>query len=131
MAKVPVARVAVSAAIYAIDKPYDYLIPPEMQGILHPGSRVLVPFGSGNRKTEGFVVQCVESDEAPELKSIAYLYDNTVVLSDADIRLAMWMCTQYFCTFFEAADAMLPPGIWQRDKILYFPGELSLEDALV
>ena len=130
MAKVPVARVAVSAAIYAIDKPYDYLIPPEMQGSLHPGSRVLVPFGSGNRKTEGFVVQCAESDEAPELKSIAYLYDNTVVLSDADIRLAMWMCTQYFCTFFEAADAMLPPGIWQRDKILYFPGELSLEDAL-
>ncbi|MDO4423810.1 MAG: hypothetical protein Q4C08_03385, partial [Pseudomonadota bacterium] len=43
---------------------------------------------------------------------------------------AMWMCTQYFCTFFEAADAMLPPGIWQRDRTLYYPGDISLEEAL-
>lgn len=130
MAKVPVAKVAVSAAIYAIDKPYDYLIPQDMQGVLHPGSRVLVPFGPGNRKTEGFVVQCAEVDDAQDLKPIVYLYDDTVVLSAADIRLAMWMCTQYFCTFFEAADAMLPPGIWQRDKTLYLPADMNLEDAL-
>ena len=130
MAKVPVAKVAVSAAIYTIDKPYDYLIPAEMQGTIQPGCRVLVPFGRGNRKTEGFVVQCAEIEDTQELKAISYLYDNTVVLSAADIRLAMWMCTQYFCTFFEAADAMLPPGIWQRDKTLYSPTEISLDDAL-
>ena len=49
--RVPVAKVAVSAAVYAIDKPYDYLIPQEMQEIVKPGCRVLVPFGKGNRKT--------------------------------------------------------------------------------
>lgn len=130
MATVPVAKVAVSAAVYAIDKPYDYLIPAEMQGEIRPGSRVLVPFGRSNRKTEGFVVQCSEQEEAQGLKEISFLYDHTASLSAAEIKLAMWMCTQYFCTFFEAADAMLPPGVWQRDKTLYFPGNLSLEDAL-
>lgn len=128
--RVPVAKVAVSAAVYAIDKPYDYLIPQEMQEIVKPGCRVLVPFGKGNRKTEGFVVQCVETESAQGLKSIFSVYQDAAVLSQADIKLALWMCTQYFCTFFEAASAMLPPGIWHQEKQVYFPGALSLDDAL-
>lgn len=38
-----VAKVAVQAATYAIDKVYDYLLPPELAGQV--GCRVLVPFG--------------------------------------------------------------------------------------
>ena len=38
-----IAKIAVSAATYAIDKPYSYAIPPEMN--LEPGMRVTVPFG--------------------------------------------------------------------------------------
>lgn len=127
---VSVAKVAVSAAVYAIDKPYDYLIPQEMRGTAKPGSRVLVPFGRGNRKTEGFIVQCTEADSSLGLKEISYLYEDSVALSSAEIKLALWMCTQYFCTFFEAADAMLPPGIWHHEKAVYFPGNFTLEDAL-
>ena len=51
-----VARVAVSAATYAIDKPYDYLIPEKLAGKVRPGVRVAVPFGKGNRTSEGFVL---------------------------------------------------------------------------
>ena len=36
-----VAKVAVQAATYAIDKVYDYLLPPELAGQV--GCRVLVP----------------------------------------------------------------------------------------
>lgn len=46
-----IAKVAVAAATYAIDKPYDYLVP---QGAdMAVGMRVLVPFGRGNRVSEG------------------------------------------------------------------------------
>ena len=48
-----VAKVAVSKAIYAIDKPYDYQVPPELEGQVLPGMRVAVPFGSGNRGSNG------------------------------------------------------------------------------
>lgn len=49
-----IAKVAVAAATYAIDKPYDYLVP---QGAdMAVGMRVLVPFGRGNRVSEGVVL---------------------------------------------------------------------------
>ena len=41
-----VAKVAVSKAVYAIDKPYDYLVPAALEDRLRPGMRVLVPFGA-------------------------------------------------------------------------------------
>ena len=36
-----VAVVSVSKALYAIDKPYTYLIPDELEDTLRPGMRVL------------------------------------------------------------------------------------------
>ena len=50
------AKVAVARAVYAIDKPYDYLVPAELEGVLAPGMRVLVPFAAGNRTSEGIVL---------------------------------------------------------------------------
>lgn len=43
-----VAKIALQAATYAIDKPYDYQVPPELLDTLRPGMRVVVPFGAGN-----------------------------------------------------------------------------------
>ena len=40
-----IAKVAVQAAPYAIDKVYDYLLPRDVGGQV--GCRVLVPFGRG------------------------------------------------------------------------------------
>ena len=62
-----IAKIAVSAATYAIDKPYSYFVPEGMT--LVPGVRVLVPFGRGNRKCEG-VVLSVEPVPAQELKAV-------------------------------------------------------------
>ena len=50
------AKVAVAKAIYAIDRPYDYRVPQELEGRLRPGMRVLVPFGAGNRGSDGIVL---------------------------------------------------------------------------
>ena len=49
-----IGKIAVSAANFAIDKPYSYWIPREMR--LAPGQRVTVPFGRGNRRAEGVVL---------------------------------------------------------------------------
>ena len=40
-----IAKIAVDAAVYAIDKPYDYLVPVELEDAAVPGVRVMVPFG--------------------------------------------------------------------------------------
>ena len=49
-----IAKIAVSAATFAIDKPYSYLIPEGMT--LQPGQRVQLPFGRANRRCEGLVL---------------------------------------------------------------------------
>ena len=45
METVSIARVAVAAATYTIDKPYDYTIPENLAEKAKPGVRVTVPFG--------------------------------------------------------------------------------------
>ena len=74
-----IAKVAVSAANYAIDKPYDYLLPDGTDAAV--GSRVLVPFGRGNRLTEGMILSLER--KTPE-KGIAL--SNGVGVIDSDYR---------------------------------------------
>ena len=59
-----IAKIAVSAATFAIDKPYSYQIPEGMT--LSPGVRVTVPFGKGNRRTEGVVLAVEAGNEETE-----------------------------------------------------------------
>ena len=53
-----IAKIAVSAANFAIDKPYSYLVPDGME--LLPGQRVQLPFGRGNTRCEGVVLSVEE-----------------------------------------------------------------------
>ena len=104
-----IAQIAVSAAIYAIDKPYSYWVPPQLS--VAPGMRVLVPFSQGNRRVEG-VVLAVTPGEETGLKSVAAVLDETPVLSESLLHLAAFLRERYFCTFYDAVKAMLPAGLW-------------------
>lgn len=106
-----IAKIAVSAAVYAIDKPYSYAVPPGMT--LLPGVRVMVPFGRGNRNVEGVVLSLEEGNEA-ELKCVDRALDPEPVLDDAMLRLAAFVRERYFCTFYEAIRAVLPVGLWYQ-----------------
>ena len=107
-----VAKIAVSAATYQIDKPYDYIVPDEFAETLLPGMRVLVPFSKGNRKTEGIVLGLSRTSELSKLKCISAVLDKTPVLTDELMKLAVWMRERFFCTVYEAVKAMLPAGLW-------------------
>ncbi len=108
-----IAKIAVAAATFAIDKPYSYRIPEGMH--LQAGMRVQVPFGRGNRRTEG-VVLSVEPEDAQNLKSIDLLLDEEPVLTQQMLRLAAFMRERYFCTIYEALRAMLPTGMNFKSK---------------
>ena len=107
-----IARIALAAATYAIDRPYDYLVPTDLEPMT-PGVRVIVPFGAGNRRVEGLVL-AVEKREKPEkpLKSILTQLDEEPVLDAEGIRLALWIRERWFCTVYDAARAMLPAGLY-------------------
>ncbi len=107
-----IAKIVVSAAPYAIDRPYDYLIPSELDGLVLPGMRVAVPFGAGNRGTDGVVLSLGEREDTAKLKSIQALLDEQPVLDERSLRLALWMRERYFCTVYDALRIMLPAGLW-------------------
>ena len=108
-----IAKIAVSAATFAIDKPYSYRIPEEMA--LVPGQRVQLPFGRANRTCEGIVLS-VEAGSEEKLKAVSRCLDPEPILTDRQLRLAAFMRERYFCTFYDAIRSMLPAGLWFREK---------------
>ena len=108
-----IAKIAVSAANFAIDKPYSYAVPEDWS--LMPGVRVTVPFGRGNRRCEG-VVLAVEEGSTENLKPVEKILDEQPVVSQLQLRLAAFIRERYFCTFYEAIRAMLPAGLWFQTK---------------
>ncbi len=111
-----IAKIAVSAATFAIDKPYSYFIPEGM--VLSPGQRVMLPFGRANRRCEG-VVLSVEEGSADKLKAVERCLDETPILTDTQLRLAAFLRERYFCTFYDAVRAMLPAGLWFQTRATF------------
>ncbi len=111
-----IAKIAVSAANFAIDKPYSYRIPEGMS--LLPGQRVQLPFGRGNHRCEGVVLSITDGDES-KLKAVERCLDEQPVLTQTQLRLAAFLRERYFCTFYDAIRAMLPAGLWFQTKASY------------
>ena len=110
-----IAKVAVSGVSFSLDKPYDYLIPPELAGGLCPGMRVTVPFSRGNRPAEGVVLALGEESAYAKLKAVTAVLDTEPLLTGEDLKLALWMRERFFCTVFDAVKAMLPAGLWYKN----------------
>ena len=124
-----IAKIAVSAATYAIDKPYSYKIPEGMT--LQPGQRVQMPFGRANKRTEG-VVLSVETGSEEKLKAVELCLDEAPILTERQLRLAAFMRERYFCTFYECIRAMLPAGLWfQTRERLRLTDDRSWKDKTI
>lgn len=126
----PIVKVAVSAAPYHIDKPYDYLVPEDLADRAVPGVRVTVPFGRGNKPSEGLILARGEGEKVRGLKALSGVLDREPVLDGPGLALALWMRQRYFCTMFEAARSILPAGLWYRlREVWHLQAELDPETA--
>ena len=125
------AQIAVSGIPYAADRPYTYLIPEEHADAVHAGVRVTVPFGRGNRRTEGFVLETSDGPAESGYKPLRAVLDDAPLMNDEMIRLVRWMKARYFCTYYDAVKTILPSGVWFRYKELWRLADgLDAETAL-
>ncbi|MBE6747640.1 MAG: primosomal protein N' [Ruminococcaceae bacterium] len=126
-----IAEVAVEGLVYHIDAPFTYLIPENLNVLA--GERVLVPFGNGNKKKQGFVLNVKsrsETDEGIRLKSIAAVLDEVPLLNDEMLSLVTYLKENTFCTLFEAAKAMLPSGIG-LDYVVSFMADENVSSTVI
>ena len=124
-----IAKIAVAAANFAIDKPYSYRIPEGMA--VAPGQRVQLPFGRANKRSEGVVLTVEEGDES-KLKPIEVCLDPQPILSQTQLRLAAFLRERYFCTFYDAIRAMLPAGLWfQTRQTISLTEDRSWKEAAI
>lgn len=115
-----VCAVAVDTAAYAVDKLYDYTIPAHLLDQAQVGCRVLIPFGRGNKRSEGVILRLHETaDPSLRLKPIAEVLDEQPVLDAEQLRLAVWLREHLYCTFFDCLRMMLPSGFWFRRRETY------------
>lgn len=105
-----VAEIAVSGAAYSFDMLFSYTVPEAMRESISRGCRVYVPFGRGNKRRIGVVMDLAEG-AAGGLKPIAALIDDQPVVSEELLELAGYVREHTFCTYFDAVRAMLPPAM--------------------
>ena len=92
------------------DTTYDYRIPEDLEGLVMPSMRVIVPFGKNNRPQSAYVVRTSETcayDET-KVKSIIRLVDTEPVIPGYLADTALFLRDNYFCTFAEAVRCVLP-----------------------
>ena len=117
-----IAKIAVDKAAFGFDRLFDYSVPAEFEEKIKPGCRVMVPFGSGEKKRQGMVFALAEDFEGDpkKLKNIAFLLDDEPVMGKELMELAKHLAVQTFCPLFEAVKAMLPPGLNYKPVYKYF-----------
>ena len=104
------ANVIIDISHEKVDRPFQYRIPDSLKEKLAVGMCVQIPFGTGNRKRKGYVIEITGKNEYPEekIKEIdGIITDNLPAEADA-IRLAAWMRQTYGSTMIAALKTVLP-----------------------
>ena len=111
-----IAEVVLSSNSRATDDIYHYAVPSELEGSAAVGVRVLVPFGKGNKKYEGYILGFAQNSEHPELKSILSVCDGYSYFNENMSALIRFMRHRYFCSYISAIRAVVPSGVGVQIK---------------
>ncbi|MFA5342334.1 MAG: hypothetical protein WC332_11220, partial [Clostridia bacterium] len=109
-----VAAVILDNTSRTFDKIYNYLVPLDMSLYLETGMRILVPFGKAdNQKVAYFLdfVPYTEKLKNIKMKYIAEILDDEAVLSKNMFILAKEIRDEYFCTYGQVLNSMVPLGL--------------------
>ncbi len=129
------AKVIVDIAHANVDRLFTYEIPDDLN--VSAGQRVLVPFGAGNRQTEGFVLELSDTaEQGVRIKRVIRTLEPYSVLLFEQIELAKWIAASYHCLLVDALRLMIPAQLRggrvkeKRIRTLCIPEGLDAEGAL-
>lgn len=110
------ANIIIDISHEKLDRTFQYRIPEELFSQIHPGVQVNVPFGRGNRKIRGFVIEVTSRAEfdVDKMKEIDSVAAGSVTIETQLIALAAWIRKNYGSTMNQALKTVIP--IKQKTK---------------
>ena len=91
------ADVIIDISVKSLDRPFQYIVPDDMEFDIDIGSVVKIPFGMGNRTMTGYVIEL--SDEADfdesKIKPLIGICSGSVAVESKLIELAAWIRKNY------------------------------------
>lgn len=104
------ADVIVDCTAKALDRPFQYLVPEELESEVEEGTIIEAPFGNGNRKITGYVMSLSRQAKLDPSR-IRPISGIVTSLSDEEKRLtalAVWIRDRYGSTMASAMRTVLP-----------------------
>jgi len=123
-----------------VDTEFDYLLPDAL-GPIEPGRRVQVPFGRGNKPTQGFCVAVInDADQTKKarsfkLKLVKKIIDAQPLLDTPLMELARWISSYYVCPLGQVLVAMVPAAVKKQAgvtkmKVVYLVNQKDIEQNI-
>ena len=95
---------------------FTYLVPPNMEGRVVRGCRVVVPLGK-NKIYTGVVLRVHDQQpQGVEMKSIIELLDETPVINEQQFALWLWIAHYYICPLGDVMKCALPGAMKPQDE---------------
>lgn len=116
------AEVIVDISIKSLDRPFQYLVPKEMEEQVLVGAQVIIPFGKGNRQMKGFIIGLSNKPkyDINRTKSILNVEKQGVVAESHLLSLAYWMKENYGASMNDAIKAVMPVRREIKEKVERF-----------
>ncbi len=104
------ANIIVDISHEKVDRPFQYRIPEALIGKLTIGMAVIIPFGLGNKRMKGYVMEITDRVEYDEkkLKYVDSIVKDGVSARGDSLRLAWWIRENYGSTMIAALKTVLP-----------------------
>lgn len=113
------AEIILNSEALEIDRPFTYKIPVELEEKVQVGQIVKVPFGMGNKTSEGFVLSIKEENEVNisfRVKKISSIITDEPIIDEDDIKLINFLREKYLCKYIDAFRLLIPVGIMKGAK---------------
>lgn len=111
------AEVIINSEALEIDRPFTYKVPEEFNNEIKIGQIVKVPFGKGNKTSEGFILNLKNDDNIKfKIKNIAVILVKDPVIDEDDINLIEFLREKTLCKYIDAFRLLIPVGIMKGAK---------------
>lgn len=113
------AEIILNSEALDIDRPFTYKVPVDFQKNIKVGQIVKVPFGMGNKTSEGFVLSLKKEEEVDitfRVKNILAILTDDPVIDEDNIKLIDFLREKYLCKYIDAFRLLIPVGIMKGAK---------------